>query len=257
MKLKPLLLYTIIAFTAFTTPLAAAKWHFHGGPVFDAKRFADSVKETAEMVNNVNNAIKALSSLTFKNAITNLDTFVNNFDRVSQEIEILKNGDSIITLNKSPKDMENFKLLSVTEAIGKDGPEHKKKIFEEASLRHKEIMTATLNITDNNSTRLQQASQLISRHSEGELAQKQINNSIALVSTMNEIDAAKLKAVAMVNTLQQDEDTLANKRVEEEAKKQLAVKSYDPFNQNQLDKANLKKVASPSKNLGFIPFGKK
>lgn len=244
-------------FFSLTAPLAEAKFHFRGGPVFDAKRFADSVKETAEMVKVITDSLETEGYIDIINSGFKDNSITARFMELTNESAIGSTGKSLLNYRLKPQMATSHRVLDVLEAISEAGKAHSTGVLEESSLTNMEILAAAKKAI-RNSEELQKLSlQLNSppNSGPGELGQLQKQNIHRSIQAMGTLDKARLSLAETLQELQKEEAQLSLERLEKERRKQQVFKSYDPYRPNALDKANLKKVTEPSKDLGFIPFG--
>lgn len=247
----------VVSLFMLSLPMAEAKFHFRGGPVFDAKRFRDSVLETALMA-EISRSAAILADYRERISTTLQEAgLTTRFLASSALADSTTLGSSLINMQQEEKDTAGHRYLGIMEVLA-EGTEQCEKLHAETSTTHLEM----LELARQNLVRSKQRQHLeleleaTTRSSAaGTLAELQRKNLHSLSTARASLDKARLTLAGTVQALQQDEAALALKRLETERRKQLVFKSYDPYNPTALDKANLKKVTTRSEDLGFIPFG--
>lgn len=242
-----------VAFAAF--PFAAAKWHspIHPGDhVFDAKRFADSVKETAEMVKNVQNSYQKLRNTNIYNLAADITSFQDAYNKATTGINNLTSGNTLININKDGKNAESYKYITTDAAIHDNGV-IERRLRNEAGERKLAELQVTSAAQKNTADRDKVINDLIVQQDEGVLAEKQKTNAIEILQGINSIDAIRMRSALFVDELQNQEEAFAAERLEEQKLKKAVFKGYDPYHPTDEQKLEMEKV---SKDLGFMRIGK-
>ena len=238
-----------------TIPFAAAKWHspIHPGDhVFDAKRFADSVKETAEMVKNVQNSYQKLRNANIYNLAADITSFQDAYNKAATGINNLTSGNTVININKDGKNAESYKYIT-TDAAMHDNGEIERRLRNEAGERKLAELQVTNIAQKNTADRDKVINDLIVQQDEGVLAEKQKTNAIEILQGINSIDAIRMRSALFVDELQNQGEAYATERLEEQKLKKAVFKGYDPYHPTDEQKVEMEKV---SKDLGFMRIGK-
>ena len=234
-----------------SVPLAAARWHspIHPGDhVFDAKRFADSVKETAEMVKNVRNSYEKLRNAGIYNLAANITGFEDAYNTAAESINNLSNGNTLININKNPKDAESYKYISTDEAMHDTGG-IERRLRNESSERKLAELEVIANTIKNTSGRENAINNIITQQDNGVLAERQKANAVAILQNINDIDAIRMRSALFVDDIQSQEESFAAERLEEQKLKKAVFKGYDPYHPNDEQRIEMDRV---SKDLGFM-----
>ena len=252
MKIRRKTTILIIACLFLSLPAASAKWRpiKPGDHVFDAKRFADSVRETAEMIENVKNSLEKLKNQGIFNTGTNLSRVMDRYNEAADSANDLINGVSIINISKNYDDYETYKSQNITEAM-EDYGEYEIEILNEAQQRKQELMFTEAELAVNSVKRNEAVQDMIAESNEGNLTERQKNNAAAILETANDIDMVRAQATEVADNLQSMEEAYALSRMEQEKAKAGAFYSYDPYNPTEFDEVV---HPSTSENFGFKKF---
>lgn len=237
-----------------SVPLATAKWHspIHPGDhVFDAKRFADSVKETAEMVKNVRNSYEKLRNAGIYNLAANITGFENAYNTAAESINNLSNGNTLININKNAKYAESYKYISTDEAMHDMGG-IERRLRNESSERKLAKLEVIANTIKNTSGRENAINNIITQQDNGILAERQKANAVAILQNINDIDAIRMRSALFVDDIQSQEESFAAERLEEQKLKKAVFKGYDPYHPTDEQRIEMDRV---SKDLGFMRIG--
>lgn len=237
-----------------SVPLAAARWHspIHPGDhVFDAKRFADSVKETAEMVKNVRNSYEKLRNAGIYNLAANITGFEDAYNNAAESINNLSNGNTLININKNAKDAESYKYISTDEAMHDMGG-IERTLRNESSERKLAELEVIANTIKNTSGRDNDINNIITQQDNGVLAERQKANAVAILQNINDIDAIRMRSALFVDDIQSQEESFAAERLEEQKLKKAVFKGYDPYHPTDEQRIEMDRV---SKDLGFMRIG--
>lgn len=252
--LRKSLLLAISGAILASIPLAAAKWHapIHPGDhVFDAKRFADSVKETAEMVKNVRNSYEKLRNAGIYNLAANITGFEDAYNIAAESINNLSNGNTLININKNGKDAESYKYISTDEAMYDIGGIERRLRNEssERKLTELEVMNNTIkNTVDRDNV----INSIIMQQDDGVLAERQKASAVSILQSVNHIDAIRMRSALFVDDIQSQEESFAAERLEEQKLKKAVFKGYDPYHPTDEQRIEMDRV---SKDLGFMRIG--
>lgn len=252
MEIKRKTTILIIACLFMSLPVASAKWRpiKPGDHVFDAKRFADSVRETAEMIENVKNSLEKLKNQGIFNTGTNLGRVIDRYNEAASSANDLLNGTSIINVRKNYDEYETYKAQDVTDAM-EDYGEYETEILNEAQQRKQEILLIQVDLTERNIERGEALNEMLAASDAGNLTERQKSNAAAIIKAANDIDMVRAQAANVADNLQSREEQYALNRMEQEKSKAGAFYSYDPYNPKEFDEV----VHQPdSENFGFKKF---
>ena len=252
-NLKKIIFLAIIGIIACSLPVAMAKRHrpIHPGDhVFDAKRYADSVKETAQMVINVQNSLKKLKNQGLINAGCNLEQFTKDYNTLAKKVNAMS-GDSVINPQKNYENAETYKETMMSDVMQDNGAKDQR-LLNEASIRKAEMMKVIAEISNRTHSRINAINKQLQVPYEGNLAELQVANGVAIMSAVNDIDSIRTDAAAFADSLQSQEEAIYHGKLEEQKKKAATFYGYDPYNPSASD-AVLN--TSNSHDLGFKQLG--
>lgn len=252
MKRSKKITLLILAGLFICLPAAQAKWRpiKPGDHVFDAKRFADSVRETAKIIENVKNSLEKLKNQGIFNTGINLSMVIDRYNEAADSVNDLLDGTSIINVHKNYDDYETYKSQNITEAM-EDYGEYETKILNEAKQRKQELLLTEAQIADKNMKRSEAIQEMLSSSDEGNLTERQKSNAAEILKAANDIDMVRVQAAGIADNLQSREERFALNRMEQEKTKAWAFYSYDPYNPTEFDEAVHQ---SDSENFGFRKF---
>lgn len=252
--IKKALLLAVCGALLATIPLALARHHrpIHPGDhVFDAKRFADSIKETSEMVKNVQNSYEKLKNAGIYNLAANITGFEEAYNNAATSINDLTSGNTIVNIYKDGKNSESYKYIT-TEAAMQDKGEIERNLRNEAGERKLTELSVISNAQKNTVERDNVINNIISQHDEGVLAERQKANAVTILQGVNDIDAIRVRAALFIDEIQSQEEAFAKERLEEQKLKKAVFKGYDPYHPTDEQREAMQQV---SKNLGFKRIG--
>ena len=218
-----------------------------GDHVFDAKRFADSMRETAQMLQTMQNTLENLKNKIIAN--TNAEPY---FDKVNAEIEKIRlpEGDSLINPNNNYKNTPFWKTWEVNEAIS--DREYNIRLADELETTNKEMLDKSQEVIQNQFDRDYIQSAIIGIKTPGILGEKQKGNASAVLNSTAAIDKAQMKGAAQIQELSNQEAAASADRLNKEKVKQGVFYGYDPYNPTEYDIENRPPAPAP---IGFISFG--
>lgn len=253
--LKRSLLLALCGVVLASMPLAMARWKLPirpGDHVFDAKRYIDSVKETAEMVKNVQNSYEKLRSSNIYNLGANIEAFERAYNAAATNINEMSSGNTFININKDAKDAESYKYRTINDAVNDNG-EIERSLRNEATARKLAELNVMSAVQKNTTSREAAINNIINENDDGVLAEHQKANAVAILEGMTEIDAIRQRSALFVDELQDQEEAFAAERLEEQKRKQAVFQGYDPYNPTEEQAASMQLV---SKDLGFITINR-
>lgn len=250
MKIKRIITLTIIAFSACTITITSA---FFGGilepgdHVFDAKRFADSLKETAEMLKTVQNTLDNLKNRIIAN--TSVDPYT---ERLNTELDKINppDGDSLINPNNEYESSPFGKSWSYTDAV--TDKTYAAKLTTELSNTKKETTDVLQQAMNNQDKRYELNQDIQSLETVGILGEKQKNNAVEIASVLAGIDKTTMTGASFINNIANQEATSMVNRIDQQKIKAGEFYGYDPYNPNEYD---LENRPAPMKPIGFAKFG--
>lgn len=252
MEIKRKTTILIIACLFMSLPAVQAKWRpiKPGDHVFDAKRFADSVRETAEMIENVKNSLEKLKNQGIFNTGTNLSRVIDRYNEATGSVNDLLDGSSIINVHKNYEDFKTYKSQNITEAMSDYG-EYETELLDEAARRKEEVLLTEAYLAGYSTLRNEAAQHMIAADDSGNLTERQKSNAMAILQAANNLDAVRAEAAKVADNLQNREEQYALNRMEQEKAKAGTFYSYDPYNPTEFDE--IVRITT-SKNFGFRNF---
>lgn len=246
---KKILMLTIVAFSACTVTITSAFWGGilkPGDHVFDAKRFADSLKETAEMLKTVQNTLDNLKNRIIAN--TSVDPYT---ERLNTELGKIKppDGDSLINPSNEYESSPFWKSWSYKDAV--TDKTYDAKLTTELSNTKKETTDVLQQAINNQSSRYELNQDLQNLETVGILGEKQKNNAAEISSVLASIDKTTMSGVSFVNNVANQEAVAMVNRIDQQKIKAGEFYGYDPYNPNEYDRENRSEPPAP---MGFAKF---
>lgn len=232
-----------------STSVASARVRLHNGDhVFDAKRFADSVKVTAEFMAAKVASQGKLFLQEFMNTGTELFFFKNTI------LSFLFSESSSATTPVNPdvkwKDTLVNRPWVPVEAI--EDTTFEPRLLEENATLNRDSAQALASEAERSETRKELQQQLLQESPEGGLAVKQRSYSVKIATALDELESARSSGIKMINKVYSQELAFSKERLQGFKARQFTRAGYDPFHPSDHDKiAN----ASKSENFGFIRIG--
>lgn len=242
---------SIIFVLLFSISTVAGAWGWGGlkpgDHVIDYKRLADSIRETAQMLQAVQNSLENLKNRILVNTKINIDE-----NKISTEIEkvIKPDGESLINPNKVFKDKDFYKSWEIEEAL--NDQTYNIKLAEEQTYTKKEAIDIIQETINNQADRMNLQSEILSTQTDGILGEKQRANAMNIVNTLNSIDKTKTNGARFINNIIDQETKAAADRLDKEKIKAGQFYGYDPYNPSTFDEEN-RPPQEPA--LGFMRFG--
>lgn len=244
---KKILILLLIGVFLISLPVANARLR-NGDHVFDAKRFADSVKVTAEFTAAKVASQGKLLLQQFINTGTDLFFFKNTIlgfffpETSSATTPVNPNVKWENTLVNRP--------WTPVEAI--EDTTFELRLLEENATLNKDSAQALASKAERSETRKELQQQLMQESPEGRLAVKQRSYSVKLATALDELESARSSGIKMINKVYSQELAFSKERLQGFKARQFTRAGYDPFHPSDHDKiAN----ASKSENFGFIRIG--
>lgn len=212
-----------------------------GDHVFDAVRFADSVKETAETVKAAMNTLEILGNhlkmLARAGDIRGMWKALENVSHLplgrsaDEYTDIFKKSWEAAEENSPYWPILNVHLAESNEDTGKAA---------EAVFLHQE---------DRNAARME----LLNAEDDGILSERQRQNMEAALGAMDAIDQSELAGSRFVQRIEEQEAMFTSQRIEQEKVKAGVFYGYDPYHPNEYD---MEHRTVKTHSLGFMEYGR-
>lgn len=243
MKKKTLGAFCCACLLFLSAPEAAeASWYWihPGDHVFDAKRFADSIKETAETV---------------KNVMQTLDKAQNRLKMLAQAGDIEGMWTCLETMGSLPEGKTAAEYTqrdrSVWETAGKNEP-YWPILHASQAQSNQDTGKAAETLFTNEQRRQETLRNLTAQQDEGLLSEDQRLNAREALGALSRIDAAELLVSQSQQDISEQEAVASSQRVEQEKAKAGAFYGYDPYHPNEYDQ---EKRVVKTHSLGFMKYG--
>lgn len=231
---------------------ADAKWHLPihpGDHVFDAKRFNDSVKETAAMLNENMMNLKILKDrlIMYANEKSGINQKTN---AAFTQYEDSLNGQSIISQDGA---MTNNKILHTTMNdydiyTDTGSAAYKMRLLNELESANQDAVTAQQRASANTASRTGIAADIDGMQTNSVIGTRQKTSSVAALSALNEAEDARAQAAALMEDIMQDEASYALEEMERQQMQKFSVYGYDPYHPTKYDQDH----APQTENFGFL-----
>lgn len=222
--------------------LADAKWRLPihpGDHVFDAKRFNDSVKETAAMLNENMMNLKILKD--------RLIMYANEKSGINQKTDAAFNqydspvgGQSIISRDGA---MNQNRILQTSM--------HDYDVYsDESSAAYKMRLMNELDSANQDAAAAQQraAADIDGMQTDSVIGTRQKTASVTALSALNDAEDARAQAAALMEDIMQDEASYALEDLERQQMQKFSVYGYDPYHPTKYDQEH----APQTENFGFL-----
>lgn len=217
-----------------------------GDHVFDAKRFSDSLKETAQMLENVQNSLENL-----KNRIV-FNSKIDAFDNIQEELNKIKTtfeNKSLLNPNNVLSDSPFWKSWNATDAL-KDTT-YKQTLNNELSISNKETEDITQEVLQNQQSYDALKQDLLNEKTNGVVAEKQRANALSIIDAITSANKTNLTGTKLINNITEQEAAAAAERLDEEKVKAGQFYGYDPYHPNKFDQEH----HPQDEPMGLVPFG--
>ncbi|MBP2657004.1 MAG: hypothetical protein H6Q69_36 [Firmicutes bacterium] len=233
-----------MAMLSGSSMIAQAWWGdliYPGAHVFDAKRFADSVRETEQAIAAVRNILENLNNRILM--ITGINSELESVFKAVQGSGDMPKGKSAADLNANFKTVqekaeqdEAYEMLLYTslESINQDAVSVAQKVFQNQQLRST-AQNEVLQVT-----------------TDGLLGEQQKKNATAILEALAEMDQAQIKGSAFMKQVTMQEAEYTANRIEREKARSGEFYGYDPYHPNAYD---AQKRVVKTKSLGFMQYG--
>lgn len=233
-----------MAMLSGSSMIAQAWWGdliYPGAEVFDAKRFADSVRETEQAIAAVQNTLGNLNNRILM--ITGINSELENVFKAVQETGDMPKGKSAADLDADFKAVQSkaeqdelyeMLLYNNLESANQDAANAAQKVFQNQQIRsiaQNEILQVT---------------------TDGLLGEQQKKNATVVLEALESMDQAKVKGSEFMKQVTMQEAEYTTNRIEREKARAGEFYGYDPYHPNEYD---LQKRVVQTKSLGFMPYG--
>ena len=233
-----------MAMLSGSSMIAQAWWGdliYPGAEVFDAKRFADSVRETEQAIAAVQNTLGNLNNRILM--ITGINSELENVFKAVQETGDMPKGKSAADLDADFKAIQSkaeqdelyeMLLYNNLESANQDAANAAQKVFQNQQIRsiaQNEILQVT---------------------TDGLLGEQQKKNATVVLEALESMDQAKVKGSEFMKQVTMQEAEYTTNRIEREKARAGEFYGYDPYHPNEYD---LQKRVVQTKSLGFMPYG--
>ena len=233
-----------MAMLSGSSMIAQAWWGdliYPGAEVFDAKRFADSVRETEQAIAAVQNTLGNLNNRILM--ITGINSELENVFKAVQETGDMPKGKSAADLDADFKAVQSkaeqdelyeMLLYNNLESANQDAANAAQKVFQNQQIRsiaQNEILQVT---------------------TDGLLGEQQKKNATEVLEALESMDQAKVKGSEFMKQVTMQEAEYTTNRIEREKARAGEFYGYDPYHPNEYD---LQKRVVQTKSLGFMPYG--
>ena len=241
---KTALVVFTMAVLSGSSMIAQAWWGdliYPGAHVFDAKRFADSVRETEQAIAAVQNTLGNLNNRILM--ITGINSELENVFKAVQETGDMPKGKSAADLDADFKAVQSkaeqdelyeMLLYNNLESANQDAANAAQKVFQNQQIRsiaQNEILQVT---------------------TDGLLGEQQKKNATEVLEALESMDQAKVKGSEFMKQVTMQEAEYTTNRIEREKARAGEFYGYDPYHPNEYD---LQKRVVQTKSLGFMPYG--
>ena len=233
-----------VAVLSGSSMIAQAWWGdllYPGAHVFDAKRFADSIKETEQAIAAVQNTLENLNKRILM--ITGLNSDLQSVFKAVQGIGDMPTGKSAAELDaifreikEKAENDEAYEILLYTslENANRDAANAAQKVFQNQQLRK------------------YAQEEVLQTNTDGLLGEQQKKNATEVLGALESIDQAEVKGSEFMKQVTMQEAEFTANRIEREKARVGEFYGYDPYHPNEYD---MQKRVVQTKSLGFMQYG--
>ena len=243
MRLRNMSVVAVLSVFLMSAPPAAEARDLiePGDHVFDAKRFADSIRETAEAIKEVANTLEILGN--------HLKMLARAGD-IQGIWEALENvGD--LPLGKTAE--EHTKIFKESWDKAKANEPYWPVLHVSLSKANEDTGKAAEAVFRHQQERDNAYLEILSQEDSGLLSERQRQNMESALSAMNAIDQTELAGSQFMQEVEQQEAEFASQRIEQEKAKAGEFYGYDPYHPNEYD---MEHRTVKTHSLGFMAYGK-
>ncbi len=241
---KTAVVVSTIAILSGSSIIVQAWWGdllYPGAHVFDARRFADSVKETEQAIAAVQNTLGNLNNRILM--IIGLNSDLQSVFKAVRGSGDMPTGKSAADLDavfrevkgKADRD-ESYEMLlySSLESANQDAANKAQQVFQNQQLRE----TAQ--------------NEILQAETAGLLGEQQKQNATVVLEALEVIDQAQIKGSEFMKQVTKQEAEYTASRIEREKARAGEFYGYDPYHPNEYD---MQKRVVNTKSLGFMQYG--
>ncbi|WP_196591937.1 hypothetical protein [Pectinatus frisingensis] len=233
-----------IAMLSGSSLIAQAWWGellYPGAYVFDAKRFADNVKETEQAIAAVQNTLENLNNRILM--ITGINSELKNVFKAVQ-------GSGDMPTRKSAAELDTV----FREVQGKADPDEPYEMLLYSSLEsvNQDVANTAQKVFQNQQLRGTAQEEILQAGTAGLLGEKQKQNATVVLEALEGIDQAQIKGSKFMKQVTMQEAEYTANRIEREKARDGEFYGYDPYHPNEYDMQN--RVVK-TKSLGFMQYG--
>ena len=224
--------------------IAQAWWGdllYPGAEVFDAKRFADSVKETEQAIAAVQNTLANLNNRILM--ITGINADLENVFKAVQESGNMPKGKSAADLDVVSRE--------VKEKADRNEP-YEILLYTSLESANQEAIDAVQQVFNNQQLRNNAQNEILNVKTDSLLGEQQKKNATAILEALAEMDQAQVKGSTFMKQVTMQEAEYTANRIEREKARSGEFYGYDPYHLTTYD--TQKRVVS-TKSLGFMQYG--
>lgn len=241
---KTVVVVSVLAIFSGSSMIAQAWWGdllYPGAEVFDAKRFADSVRETAQAIAAVQNTLENLNNKILM--ITGINAELENVFKAVQ-------GGGARPKGKSAADLDtDFK--AVREKAELDEP-YEMLLYASLEGANQDVAITAQQAFQNQQLRNNVQNEILNVNTGGLLGEQQRKNATAVLDAVEGIDQAEIKGSEFMKQVTVQEAEYTANRIEREKARSGEFYGYDPYHPNEYD--TQKRVVT-TKSLGFMQYG--
>lgn len=233
-----------MAILSGTSMIAQAWWGdliYPGAEVFDAKRFADSVRETEQAIAAVQNTLENLN-----NRILMITGMHSELESVFKAVQ----GTGDMPKGKSAADLEaDFKAV---QAKAEQDESYEMLLYTSLENANQDAVHVAQKVFQNQQLRSHAQNEILQVTTDGLLGEQQKKNATAVLDALEEMDQAQVKGSEFMRRVTMQEAEYTANRIEREKARSGEFYGYDPYHPNEYD---AQKRVVKTKSLGFMQYG--
>ena len=233
-----------MAMLSGSSMIAQAWWGdliYPGAEVFDAKRFADSVRETEQAIAAVQNTLGNLNNRILM--ITGINSELENVFKAVQETGDMPKGKSAADLDA------DFKAV---QSKAEQDELYEMLLYNNLESANQDAVNAAQKVFQNQQIRSIAQNEILQVTTDGLLGEQQKKNATVVLEALESMDQAKVKGSEFMKQVTMQEAEYTANRIEREKARAGEFYGYDPYHPNEYD---LQKRVVQTKSLGFMPYG--
>lgn len=241
---KSVVVVFTMAMLSGSSMIAQAWWGdllYPGAHVFDAKRFADSVRETEQAIAAVQNTLGNLNNRILM--ITGINSELENVFKAVQETGDMPKGKSAADLDA------DFKAV---QSKAEQDELYEMLLYNNLESANQDAVNAAQKVFQNQQIRSIAQNEILQVTTDGLLGEQQKKNATVVLEALESMDQAKVKGSEFMKQVTMQEAEYTANRIEREKARAGEFYGYDPYHPNEYD---LQKRVVQTKSLGFMPYG--